>query len=71
MRKVLAVVFVCLSLVGPSVASHRRTRASTSTHHSKKSHSEHPTATCVDGTVSYSQHRSGTCSHHGGVKEWK
>jgi Protein of unknown function (DUF3761) len=22
---------------------------------------------CADGTYSFSQHRSGTCSHHGGV----
>ncbi|MGO9732691.1 DUF3761 domain-containing protein [Mycobacterium sp.] len=29
-----------------------------------------PTAICNDGTPSYSQHRSGTCSHHGGVKQW-
>ncbi len=29
-----------------------------------------PTALCNDGTWSYSQHRSGTCSHHGGVKQW-
>ncbi|ATY16738.1 DUF3761 domain-containing protein [Amycolatopsis sp. AA4] len=28
------------------------------------------TAQCNDGTYSYSQHRSGTCSHHGGVKQW-
>ncbi|MES2315378.1 MAG: DUF3761 domain-containing protein [Patescibacteria group bacterium] len=27
-------------------------------------------ARCGDGTYSYSQHRSGTCSHHGGVSEW-
>jgi hypothetical protein len=25
------------------------------------------TAQCRDGTYSFSQHRSGTCSHHGGV----
>ena len=25
------------------------------------------TAKCRDGTYSFSQHRSGTCSHHGGV----
>ncbi len=25
------------------------------------------TAQCTDGTYSFSQHRSGTCSHHGGV----
>jgi hypothetical protein len=28
------------------------------------------TARCEDGTLSYSQHRSGTCSHHGGVATW-
>ena len=29
-----------------------------------------PTARCNDGTASYSQHRQGTCSHHGGVASW-
>ena len=28
------------------------------------------TARCNDGTYSYSQHHSGTCSHHGGVAVW-
>ena len=28
------------------------------------------TAQCRDGTYSYSQHRQGTCSHHGGVLRW-
>jgi hypothetical protein len=28
------------------------------------------TAICGDGTYSFSQHRSGTCSHHGGVAKW-
>jgi hypothetical protein len=28
------------------------------------------TARCQDGTYSFSQSRSGTCSHHGGVAEW-
>lgn len=28
------------------------------------------TAQCNDGTYSYSQHHSGTCSHHGGVAAW-
>jgi hypothetical protein len=27
-------------------------------------------AQCGDGTYSFSQHRSGTCSHHGGVARW-
>ena len=29
-----------------------------------------PTAKCVDGTLSYSAHHQGTCSHHGGVAVW-
>lgn len=28
------------------------------------------TAECMDGTLSYSQHHSGTCSSHGGVAQW-
>jgi hypothetical protein len=28
------------------------------------------TAQCRDGSYSFSQHRSGTCSHHGGVAKW-
>jgi len=28
------------------------------------------TARCRDGTYSFSTHRSGTCSHHGGVAAW-
>ncbi|MGC9610611.1 MAG: DUF3761 domain-containing protein [Minisyncoccia bacterium] len=27
-------------------------------------------AQCRDGTYSFSQSRSGTCSHHGGVAKW-
>jgi hypothetical protein len=27
-------------------------------------------ARCADGTYSFSEHRSGTCSYHGGVAEW-
>ena len=27
-------------------------------------------AQCVDGTYSFSEHRRGTCSHHGGVSSW-
>lgn len=28
------------------------------------------TARCHDGTYSFSNHHSGTCSHHGGVAAW-
>jgi hypothetical protein len=29
-----------------------------------------PTARCKDGTMSYSKHHGGSCSHHGGVAQW-
>ncbi|MBS0297419.1 MAG: DUF3761 domain-containing protein [Proteobacteria bacterium] len=28
------------------------------------------TARCRDGAYSFSEHRRGTCSHHGGVRSW-
>ena len=31
---------------------------------------EGATARCRDGTYSFSRHRSGTCSRHGGVTDW-
>lgn len=31
---------------------------------------EGATAQCTDGTYSFSQHRNGTCSDHGGVAIW-
>lgn len=31
---------------------------------------EGATAVCRDGTYSFSKHRQGTCSHHGGVAKW-
>lgn len=31
---------------------------------------EGATARCRDGTYSFSRHRSGTCSRHGGVAQW-
>ena len=29
-----------------------------------------PSALCRDGSYSYSEHRRGTCSWHGGVQQW-
>ena len=29
-----------------------------------------PLARCMDGTLSYSKHHRGTCSSHGGVRDW-
>ena len=38
--------------------------------HSPSNNPTGATARCRDGTYSYSQHASGTCSHHGGVATW-
>jgi hypothetical protein len=38
--------------------------------HSPSNDPSGATAKCRDGTYSYSQHASGTCSHHGGVGRW-
>lgn len=35
-----------------------------------KNLSNKPSAICRDGTYSFSAHRRGTCSHHGGVARW-
>jgi len=37
---------------------------------SQPSDSSDATARCVDGTLSFSLHHQGTCSHHGGVAAW-
>lgn len=36
----------------------------------RSSQSTGATARCRDGSLSYSAHRQGTCSHHGGVAQW-
>jgi hypothetical protein len=38
--------------------------------HRPSSNPRGATAKCRDGTYSYSEHASGTCSHHGGVGRW-
>lgn len=46
------------------------TSSPTSTPSSSASSTDGATAICNDGSLSYSQHRRGTCSHHGGAREW-
>jgi hypothetical protein len=64
MKRLLSIALALL-LITPLSAAQRKHR-STSPHRSQSS----ATATCKDGTTSYSAHRRGTCSHHGGVKTW-
>jgi len=67
-----ATVLLALSLCIPGWAAGRHSHKPT--HHRTthtRTHAGKPTAKCRDGTLSYSQSRRGTCSHHGGVAEWK
>jgi hypothetical protein len=66
MKKILPVAFALLCLMSTAQAAGEQKHRST--HHRKQSATA--TATCQDGTTSYSAHRRGTCSHHGGVKTW-
>jgi hypothetical protein len=68
MKKLLiaaAIGLVTLTPASAHAASHKP-KAPTAT----TAPSGHPTAKCKDGTFSHSKHRSGTCSHHGGVAKW-
>ena len=65
MKKLLSLGLLLLLFTPLSDAQHKHR---TTSHHRNPSSS--PTATCKDGTTSYSAHRRGTCSHHGGVKTW-
>jgi hypothetical protein len=84
MRLRLAALAVSLTAVlagaGSATAAHRPALASCRSgyyenvsRHCVKRPSTSPvgaTARCRDGTFSYSEHASGTCSHHGGVGRW-
>jgi hypothetical protein len=59
---------------GPCSADYYRNSSGVCVHRPVKSNGSVPqgaTAQCRDGSYSFSQHRSGTCSHHhGGVAKW-
>ncbi len=67
MKKILPVAFAVLCFISTAQAAGQHKHRSTG-HHRKQSATA--TATCQDGTTTYSAHRRGTCSHHGGVKTW-
>src|SRR5712664_2867163 len=67
MKKILPIAFAVLCVISTAKGAGQHRRRSTG-HHRKQSATA--TATCQDGTTSYSAHRRGTCSHHGGVKTW-
>jgi hypothetical protein len=85
-KKVLAPIVIaaalCFGSVTPPVNATRVTIKDPVTNSNKRKTKKPPaepkagqapagaTAECRDGTYSYSAHRRGTCSHHGGVKRW-
>ena len=76
--RALAAAAVCLGLLSPAYAwrhnstDYYRSSDGSMVHRPTRSAGDfgHVTATCADGTHSYSHHRQGTCSHHGGVRQW-
>jgi len=53
----------------PSPTESKPTRKQSRAEEAEVSHAG-ATAMCRDGSLSYSAHRRGTCSHHGGVSVW-
>ncbi|WP_343063082.1 DUF3761 domain-containing protein [Actinomadura verrucosospora] len=49
---------------------HRTTKPPKKAAPAKPTYPAGASAVCRDGTLSYSAHRRGTCSHHGGVARW-
>lgn len=58
---------------GPCSADYYRNSNGVCVHRPVRSNGSVPqgaTAQCRDGSYSFSQHKRGTCSHHGGVAKW-
>ena len=74
----LAAAFVAASGVGAHSSQATAVACKTGYYKNVSGHCVHSpssspigaTARCRDGTYSYSEHASGTCSHHGGVSRW-
>lgn len=67
---VLSGTKVTAPVVSSPNQSNTYTNVDGNTIESPSSNQSGATAKCKDGTYSHSQHRSGTCSGHGGVAEW-
>ena len=74
----LAAAFVAASGVGAHSSQATAVACKTGYYKNVSGHCVHSpssspigaTARCRDGTYSYSEHASGTCSHHRGVARW-
>ena len=77
MRYPVAAAFACLACQASPARAHscndnHYVNSSGHVVHSPSCGEEHEkrTAECRDGSVSFSEHRRGTCSYHGGVAHW-
>ena len=74
----LAAVIVALGAAGSASAHHTGAACSRGYYKNVSGHCVHSPsndpagaiAKCRDNAYSYSEHASGTCSHHGGVARW-
>jgi len=75
MRALILAIVGVLAMAGAAVANDSDYYTNSSGHQvHRPEHASHAprgaTARCRDGTWSFSEHHSGTCSHHGGVAAW-
>lgn len=71
MKKILLFLGITLSLLLSSCNKEDNSSCISGGYgYTSSGHPAGATAICNDGTYSYSQNRRGTCSHHGGVREW-
>jgi len=75
MRALVIGIVAAVALAGAAVANGSDYYTNSSGHEvHRPEHARHAppgaSARCRDGTWSFSEHHSGTCSHHGGVAEW-
>ncbi len=82
MRGSLVAILTCLALSQAQAQSPPQTYPCNNDHYvNSVGHTVHSpscgwepgtkTAVCGDGSISHSEHHSGTCSHHGGVARWE
>ena len=57
-------------VASPKAAAHANAKSAVAVTDASNTVAAGATAKCKDGTFSHSQHRTGSCSGHGGVASW-
>src|SRR5207248_214409 len=71
MKVLCYLITLCVSSgLGVGTARHTYALSTQQPQHPTPAAPAGTTARCRDGSYSFSKHRNGTCSHHGGVATW-